>query len=101
MVIRYVVFVVGQVNPYHSRVDELELYSHAMTHPYHHLHPHHLTDFLSAIGGETDALFYEGIGKDCPVCNDGKETCHECAGTGYIFSWTQSLAKNQTTSMHP
>ena len=35
MVIRYVVFVVGQVNPYHSRVDELELYSHAMTHPYH------------------------------------------------------------------
>ncbi|KAL9188283.1 hypothetical protein ACHAXT_006661 [Thalassiosira profunda] len=55
------------------------------------------TDFLSAIGGETDALFYEGIGKDCPVCSDGQETCTSCAGTGWVaFSWSQ-----ESNSLHP
>eukprot|EP00804_Cyclotella_cryptica_P029183 CCRYP_005332-RA/>CCRYP_005332-RA protein AED:0.07 eAED:0.06 QI:0/0/0.5/1/0/0/2/1211/238 len=53
------------------------------------------TDFLSAIGGDTDVLFYEGIGKDCPVCKDGVEVCHECAGTGYVYSW--ELTRNFTT----
>jgi hypothetical protein len=52
------------------------------------------TEFLSAIGGDTDVLFYDGIGKDCPVCKDGVELCHECAGTGY-FSW--ELTRNITT----
>ena len=45
--------------------------------------------FLSGIGGETDALFFDGIGKRCPVCDDGYETCRECSGTGYIFSWNK------------
>lgn len=57
------------------------------------------TDFLSAIGGETDALFIEGIGRDCPVCNDGVEVCHKCSGTGYVFSWKP--ARNVTSSLHP
>lgn len=46
--------------------------------------------FLSGIGGQTDALFFDGIGKTCPVCDDGNEICHECSGTGYIFSWTNN-----------
>ncbi len=57
------------------------------------------TDFLSAIVGETDALFYESIGKDCPVCGDGLDICHECAVTGFVFSWSQN--RNQTASLHP
>lgn len=56
------------------------------------------TDFLSAIGGETDALFYDGIGKDCPVCNDGLEVCHKCTGTGWVFSWSRD--RNRTDSFH-
>lgn len=55
--------------------------------------------FLSGIGGDTDALFFEGIGKSCPVCNDGNELCQYCAGTGYIFSWKND--RNVTGSMHP
>ncbi|KAL7517874.1 hypothetical protein ACHAWX_002752 [Stephanocyclus meneghinianus] len=53
------------------------------------------TEFLSAIGGDTDVLFYDGIGKDCPVCKGGVELCHECAGTGYVYSW--ELTRNITT----
>jgi len=56
-------------------------------------------DFLSAIGGETDALSCEGIGKDCPVCDDGLEDCQGCAGTGIIFS--RSRDKSRTGSLHP
>ena len=56
------------------------------------------TDFLSAIGGETDALFYEGVGKDCPVCADGLEVCHKCTGTGWVFSWSRDM--NRTDSLH-
>eukprot|EP01083_Nonionella_stella_P048186 129004_1 len=47
------------------------------------------TQFLSAMGGDTDELFYEGMGHNCPVCNDGKEVCHECSGTGYVFTWSR------------
>ena len=47
--------------------------------------------FLSGIGGETDALFIDGIGKSCPVCDDGNEVCRECSGTGYIFSWKRPI----------
>jgi hypothetical protein len=25
--------------------------------------------------------------QDCPVCKDGMESCHDCSGTGYVFSW--------------
>lgn len=57
------------------------------------------TDFLSAIGGETNALFMEGVGKDCPVCRDGNEVCHECAGTGIVFSWKREMGYNN--SLHP
>lgn len=60
------------------------------------------TDFLSAIGGETDALFTEGIGKDCPVCNDGIESCNKCAGTGSIFTWSPPEPdRDRTNSLHP
>ena len=63
------------------------------------------TDFLSAIGGSTDALFMEGIGQDCPVCRDGSEVCGECAGTGVIFTWSPPNLdlSNQTStySLHP
>jgi len=55
------------------------------------------TDFLSGIGGETDALFLEGIGKNCPVCDDGVEVCQTCAGTGQIFSWSRAM--NHTNSL--
>ena len=58
------------------------------------------TTFLSGVGGDTDALFVEGIGKDCPVCDDGLETCHECAGTGYIFSWSPP-EEHKNHSLHP
>ena len=47
--------------------------------------------FLSGIGGETDALFIDGMGKSCPVCDDGNEVCRECSGTGYIFSWKRPI----------
>ena len=57
------------------------------------------TSMMSAIGGDTDALFIEGIGNDCPVCNDGAEACHKCAGTGFVFSW--SKARNRTDSLQP
>lgn len=57
------------------------------------------TSMMSAIGGDTDALFYEGIGKDCPVCNDGVEACQKCAGTGFVFSWSKAI--NCTESLHP
>mmetsp|Transcript_15127 Transcript_15127/g.19297 ORF Transcript_15127/g.19297 Transcript_15127/m.19297 type:complete len:191 (+) Transcript_15127:80-652(+) len=55
--------------------------------------------FLSGIGGETDALFIDGIGKSCPVCDDGNEACRECSGTGYIFSWKKPI--DDADSMHP
>ena len=57
------------------------------------------TSMMSAFGGETDALFYEGIGKDCPVCDDGQEVCNKCAGTGWVFSWSKD--RNRTDSVHP
>jgi hypothetical protein len=57
------------------------------------------TSMMSAIGGNTDALFYEGIGKDCPVCNDGMEACTKCAGTGFVFMWSKSM--NRTDSFQP
>jgi len=58
------------------------------------------TDFVSAIGGVTDALSSEGIGKTCPVCEDGIEVCHTCAGTGQIlFSWKRDM--HHTNSLHP
>ena len=57
------------------------------------------TSMMSAIGGDTDALFIEGIGNDCPICNDGAEACHKCAGTGFVFSW--SKARNRTDSLQP
>ena len=62
------------------------------------------TTFLSGVGGDTDALFVEGIGKDCPVCDEGLETCHKCAGTGYIFSWSppeKHMNQTQPYSLHP
>ncbi|KAL7496442.1 hypothetical protein ACHAWT_008922 [Skeletonema menzelii] len=55
--------------------------------------------FLSGIGGETDALFIDGIGKSCPVCDDGNEECRECSGTGYIFSWKRPI--DDADSMRP
>lgn len=58
------------------------------------------THFLSGIGGETDAVFYEGLGKDCPVCEDGTEVCHECSGTGYLFKWS-APEPNQSESLRP
>ena len=57
------------------------------------------TSMMSAIGGDTNTLFYEGIGKDCPVCDDGVEVCNRCAGTGWVFSW--SIDRNRTDSVHP
>ena len=57
------------------------------------------TSMMSAIGGETDTLFYEGIGKDCPVCDDGVEVCSKCAGTGWVFSWSKD--RNRTDSVYP
>jgi hypothetical protein len=57
------------------------------------------TSMMSAIGGDTDALFYEGIGKDCPVCDDGVEACTKCAGTGFVFSWSKAM--NLTDSLQP
>ncbi|KAL7546888.1 hypothetical protein ACHAWF_010217 [Thalassiosira exigua] len=56
------------------------------------------TEFLSGIGGETDALFYEGVGKDCPVCDTGLEVCQKCAGTGWVFSWSPDKTSG---SLHP
>ena len=55
--------------------------------------------FLSGIGGETDALFIDGIGKSCPVCDDGFTKCRECSGTGYIFSWKRPI--DDDDSMRP
>jgi hypothetical protein len=55
--------------------------------------------FLSGIGGETDALFIDGIGKSCPVCDDGNEICRQCSGTGYIFSW--KIPSDDSNSMKP
>jgi hypothetical protein len=57
------------------------------------------TSMMSAIGGETDTLFYDGIGKDCPVCDDGLEACNKCAGTGWVFSWSKD--RNRTDSVYP
>lgn len=57
------------------------------------------TSMMSAIGGETDTLFYDGIGKDCPVCDDGLEVCNKCAGTGWVFSWSKD--RNFTDSVYP
>ena len=59
------------------------------------------TGFMSAIGGDTDALFLEGIGKACPVCNDGVETCQTCAGTGFVWVPSWSRDRNRTSSLHP
>lgn len=42
------------------------------------------TEFLS---GNTNVVFYEGIGKDCPVCKEGMEVCRACSGTGYVYTW--------------
>lgn len=44
------------------------------------------TGYLSSMGS-SEVVFYAGFGKDCPVCKDGMEVCHDCAGTGYVFSW--------------
>lgn len=54
------------------------------------------THFLSGIGGETDALFYEGIGKDCPVCQDGVEVCQECSGTGHVFFMSRDINRTES-----
>lgn len=56
------------------------------------------TSFLSGIGGETDALFADGIGISCPVCDDGLELCHQCAGTGSVFSW--GYGSHVSTGLH-
>ena len=45
------------------------------------------TGYLSSIGSSCNIVFYAGFGENCPVCDDGMESCHDCAGTGYVFSW--------------
>ena len=63
------------------------------------------TNFMSAIGGNTDDLFnhahgpkYMKAGKECPVCNEGREQCQKCSGTGVIFSWSSQYDRNTTLS---
>ena len=57
------------------------------------------TSFLAGMGGDTDALFLEGVGHACPVCrDDGMEPCRSCAGTGIVFSWAKAM--NHTESLH-
>jgi len=31
----------------------------------------------------------------CPVCHQGRETCHSCAGTGWIAEWTRTPNQQQ------
>lgn len=50
------------------------------------------TGYLSSMGSSHDTVFYAGMGKDCPVCKDGMETCHDCVGTGYVFTWLKKEA---------
>jgi hypothetical protein len=57
------------------------------------------TSMMSAMGGETDTLFLDGLGQKCPVCNDGMVSCRTCTGTGLIFSWNKSM--NRTDSLRP
>ena len=58
----------------------------------------HGTGFLSAVGGNEDALLYEGIGKKCPVCEDGVEPCTTCAGTGYVLKGNKQAIRG---NLHP
>lgn len=59
----------------------------------------HGTGFLSAVGGNEDALLYEGIGKECPVCEDGVEPCSTCAGTGYVLKGNKQVIARG--NLHP
>lgn len=56
------------------------------------------TSMMSAMGGDT-ALFLEGLGQICPVCNDGMVSCRTCTGTGLVFSWNKTM--NRTDSLRP
>jgi len=40
------------------------------------------TGYLLSIGSRIQYL------QDCPVCKNGMESCHDCSGTGYVFSWS-------------
>jgi len=56
------------------------------------------TSMMSAMGGDT-ALFLEGLGQICPVCNDGMVSCRTCTGTGLVFSWNKTM--NRADSLRP
>lgn len=57
------------------------------------------TSMMSAMGGDTDTLFLDGLGQKCPVCNDGMVNCRMCAGTGLVFSWNKTMIR--TDSVRP